>query len=486
MKARTYSAMMFIVAILFAMPKQANSADIELIDLGLSVRWANMNIDASAPSRNGGYYAWGETTTKSIYSWATYTHCSGSASSCQDIGSNISMNFIYDRAYNLSSKICMPTAAQWEELITQCTWTAATVDGVKGYTVKGPSGKTIFLPFSGCSYDGSSHGVGSNAYYWSANNTADNASKAQVAFIKSGATATVTSINRRTGAAIRAVETFSEIGRQYLYNYRQDGDFNGWPIIKVGEITYSSIDTLGVEHDDVVVQEILTSDGFYRIPLNAIDSLVFKVHPNNDIMTYHTCPDAGHPHIIDLGLPSGTKWACCNVGANTPDGYGGYYAWGEMEEKEVYMPETYTYCDGTWYGFYDIGANICGTEYDVASVKWGEAWQMPSLDHIMELINCCSCTMVTINGINGNMFVGPSGGSIFIPFSGVIHGSDLEYCGGYGSYWSGTQYPYDKSNAYTLCHESGYAGYCHGLGRQGGNSVRPVWIESKDKSDGDR
>ena len=52
--------------------------------------------------------------------------------------------------------------------------------------------------------------------------------------------------------------------------------------------------------------------------------------------SYLTCPDNNHPHIIDLGLPSGTKWACCNVGASIPEGYGYYYAWGETETKDHY------------------------------------------------------------------------------------------------------------------------------------------------------
>ena len=183
-----------------------------LVDLGLSVKWANKNIDALASSGQGGYYAWGETATKSTYSWATYKYCSGTASSCTNIGSNIAKNKTYDRAYAYSTSYCLPTATQWNELVTKCTWTAATVNGVKGYNVKGPSGSTIFLPFSGCSYDGKSYGSGTYGYYWTANNVSSDASKAQAAYVKASTTTTVPSLNRRTGCAIRAVASTTSGG----------------------------------------------------------------------------------------------------------------------------------------------------------------------------------------------------------------------------------------------------------------------------------
>lgn len=83
------------------------------------------------------------------------------------------------------------------------------------------------------------------------------------------------------------------------------------------------------------------------------------------------CPDENHPHMIDLGLPSGTKWACCNVGASNPEDYGNYYAWGETQPKSVYNSVTYLYCTGQdidgdgWIdknlSFVNIGSDIAGT-----------------------------------------------------------------------------------------------------------------------------
>ena len=88
----------------------------QLVDLGLSVKWANMNVDATALSGKGGYYAWGETATKTKYSWATYKYCSGTAASCQNIGSDISQNATYDKAFKDNNTMCMPTATQWKEI----------------------------------------------------------------------------------------------------------------------------------------------------------------------------------------------------------------------------------------------------------------------------------------------------------------------------------------------------------------------------------
>lgn len=88
------------------------------------------------------------------------------------------------------------------------------------------------------------------------------------------------------------------------------------------------------------------------------------------------CPDANHPHAIDLGI--GVKWVCCNVGASAPWEYGDYYAWGETTTKNVYDDETYKYYDEINEEYINIGNEIAGTKYDVAHVKWGGKWKMPN------------------------------------------------------------------------------------------------------------
>ncbi len=132
------------------------------------------------------------------------------------------------------------------------------------------------------------------------------------------------------------------------------------------------------------------------------------------------CPDNHHPHLIDLGLPSGTKWACCNVGATKPEAYGGYFAWGETSEKALYDQKTYIYYDTTSNTYKDIGMNISGTQYDVAHMKWGGAWKMPTSDQWQELREHCSSEYTTMNGTQGRLFVSKTNGNIiFLPAAGM-------------------------------------------------------------------
>ena len=166
-----------------------------------------------------------------------------------------------------------------------------------------------------------------------------------------------------------------------------------------------------------------------------------------------SCPDNNHPHVIDLGLPSGTKWACCNVGASTPMDNGGYYAWGETDEKETYNWDNYShYSNGKCL---DIGYDIANTQYDVAHVKWGGAWVIPSMEQIQELFDNCTYTYTRIetDATFGGLFTGPNGNAIFLPPAhpirngnsqddDILDSSDGEMNSAndemppYGAYWS--------------------------------------------------
>ena len=183
-----------------------------------------------------------------------------------------------------------------------------------------------------------------------------------------------------------------------------------------------------------------------------------------------SCPDANHPHMIDLGI--GTLWACCNVGASAPEQYGGYYAWGETHEKAVYNWDTYQY-GGSWDNVVNIGSDISGTQYDAATANWGAPWRMPTLDEIKKLVNNCTSTWTTENGVYGRRFTGPSRGSIFLPAAGLRWDSGLNNAGNYGYFWSSTLYGSSPYYAYFLDVYSGGAGWHYGS-RGSGHTVRPV------------
>lgn len=150
----------------------------------------------------------------------------------------------------------------------------------------------------------------------------------------------------------------------------------------------------------------------------------------------------GHEYV-DLGLS--VKWATCNVGASKPEDYGDYYAWGETEVKSNYSWDTYKYYTNT-NGDYrvdddelqSIGSDISGTQYDVAYVKWGTSWRMPTRTEYEELLYKCIWTRTTQVGYNGYKVTGPNGNSIFLPAAGYRVGSWHEDAGEMGSYWSST------------------------------------------------
>ena len=186
---------------------------------------------------------------------------------------------------------------------------------------------------------------------------------------------------------------------------------------------------------------------------------------------------------VDLGLPSGLMWAAYNVGATKPEEYGGYYAWGETEEKTDYSWETYKWCNGSAatmtkyctdssYGTVD-NKTVLDPEDDVAHVEWGGSWRMPTFEEQKELLNNCDWTWTTLNGVNGYRVTGPNGNSIFLPAAGFRNGSGVFFRGSNGDYWSGLLNGSCSDSAYYLYFESGGQGWGNDY-RCGGRSVRPV------------
>lgn len=160
---------------------------------------------------------------------------------------------------------------------------------------------------------------------------------------------------------------------------------------------------------------------------------------------------------VDLGLS--VKWANCNVGAKSPEEYGGYYAWGETEEKGNYAETSYKYFrdldgDGDYYdddeNWINIGSCISGTSYDVARVKCGGGWRMPTLDEIKELFDKCSWQWATVNGKDGQKVTGPNGNFIFLPAAGFRDDTNFAGRGSYGYYWSGTLYEKYSHSAHSF------------------------------------
>ena len=204
---------------------------------------------------------------------------------------------------------------------------------------------------------------------------------------------------------------------------------------------------------------------------------------------------------VDLGLPSGLKWASCNLGASKPEEYGGYYQWGGLEDvtdTSIYLDwsncpyhtGSYSYGDKGWTKYipsnkssYWSGSGkpdnktILDPEDDVAHVKLGGKWRMPTESEFNELRNNCQCSWVTYKGVKGYKFTSKKSGYtdkwIFLPAAGYRRGDCLYFAGSYGDYWSSSL---DTDCPNYAC----YVGFDSGdmdtdyYDRSDGQSVRPV------------
>lgn len=203
---------------------------------------------------------------------------------------------------------------------------------------------------------------------------------------------------------------------------------------------------------------------------------------NNEMVLTRTTEKVERYRAVDLGLS--VKWATCNVGASKPEDYGDYYAWGETTTKSDYDWDTYKWCKGTDdtmtkyctesdYGTVDSCITLTSSD-DVATVKWGSKWRMPTEEEMKELDEDCTWTWTTQNGVVGMKVTGPNGNSIFLPAAGYRDGTDLHHRGSVGVYWSATLDVGLSYQAYRLLFVSGYWPLSYWKYRSRGFTVRPV------------
>ena len=457
-----------------------------MINLGLpsGTLWSCCNIDTTnpddqSPTHYGGYYAWGETEEKNEYSWSSYIHCNGSSSTCHDIGSDIA-GTQYDVAHvKWGGFWVMPTSNQLDELYNNCTYTWTVMNGVSGGLFTSVNGGKIFFPATGCRWYDSIDGADTYGNCWSSSLSStlawdlyftsgrvrrDGDQRAfgyavRPVFLKTSAPLQLSESNI---SLVVGRETFVEItSGNGSYTVSSSDESVAIALIEGNLVKVSAV---GVGTSTITVTSTKSGD---------IATIEVMVNPAPAPVSYLTCPDNHHPHLIDLGLPSGTKWACCNVGATTPEVYGGYYAWGETVEKDVYNINTYIYYDGN---YKDLGTDISGTQYDVAHVKWGGSWMMPNLEQLKELCNNCSYTWTSVNGIIGGQFTGSNGGTIFLPVAGERIDDGISNNGTYGFYWTSSKDSNSSYYAYAndLYFNSTRLYTNHISYRIYGNTVRPV------------
>ncbi len=453
---------------------------IQAVDLGLSVEWANMNIGANAPEDYGDYFAWGETEPKDYYDWETYKWCKGSKNTltkyCTDpdwgtVDDKTTLELEDDAAHvNWGGTWRMPTIAELTELEEMCSWEWTTQNGVNGNKVTGPNGNSIFLPAAGYSVADNLLSAGDYVNYWSSSLNLDDDDYAYLLYFDSDGSFWFNFGNRYLGRPVRAVcPTIISLSETSL-------------VLKSGKTVQL---TATVEPVDAGTVTWTSND---ESVATVADGFVTAIAEGTAVITAEvagvqaTCSVTVTNHeYVDLGLS--VKWATMNVGANAPEEYGDYFAWGETEPKDNYNWLTYKWCRGSYdtmtkyctsskYGSVD-NKTVLDLEDDAARANWGGTWRMPTVDEIKELVKNCSWKWTTQSGVNGLKLTGPNGNSIFLPAAGSRSYDGLSWAGYYGYYWSSSLSPDDDDCANLLIFGSGGSNWDNN-DRSKGRSVRAV------------
>ena len=412
------------------------------LDLPSGTLWASCNVGANSPEEFGNYFAWGETEPKENYCWETYKYCKGSSSTltryCNQsqygyngFTDNLTELLPEDDAAtaNWGNEWMTPSKAQYEELFNDgyTVVEQATENDVKGKKITSKrNGNSIFIPNAGYGYNTDIYPSGSthfwmssfsdrNPYsaYYSGENTSFRCNGLTVRPVRVREQGLVRQIILNKTALYLAINTSEQITATVL---PQNANYKN-------VVWESSDETVATVSSGLVTA---LSDGTCYITCRATDGS----------RVYGSCYTTVRRHDtkegVDLGLPSGTLWATCNVGASSPEEFGDYFAWGETAPKNEYTERNYKYCDN--------GSILYITKYvvqnpyraidnltellpedDAATVNWGSEWKTPSKDQVEELFyeDFCSTEFTTLNGVNGLRVTSKmNGNSIFLPNAG--------------------------------------------------------------------
>ena len=474
------------------------------VDLGLSVKWARYNVGATQPEECGDYFAWGETSPKPEYKWANYSYGTAKNGPFSEyvldpnygtVDHKTILDLADDAAYaSWGGDWRMPSQEEFEELRTNCTWTWTQKNGVYGYrvtsNVSGYTDNSIFLPANGMFNGSSLSDGGTIGNYWSSSSSEENTYHAispyfSSSYVKSG------NCYRYFGLGIRpvqgAVVPVSSIDITAMLEIMEGRTATLSASVLPANATYKGI-TWSSSDDSIA-----TVDASGKVTAVSIGKATITAY-SADAATTGACevsvPEAPKPQAVDLGLPSGLKWASWNVGASVPEEYGDYFAWGETVPKEDYDWSTYKWCNGAYNkltkycnyysSFWDSTEPIdnkttLDLEDDAARANWGGSWRMPTDAECTELRNNCTWTWTTQNGVNGRLVTSKTNSnSIFLPAAGYRYGTRLYDVGSDGSYWSSSLSTGGPDDAYDVYFLSGDVYWGDYGDRCGGFSVRPV------------
>ena len=477
----------------FTTESGGSGGDHAYVDLGLpsGLLWATCNVGADNPEDYGDYFAWGETQPKDTYSWSNYQYCMGSSTTLTKYCNNSSYGYngFTDNlttllpeddaaTANWGNDWRMPTKEEFQELYNNTTVTWTTQNGVNGRLFTASNGNSLFLPAAGYRGSSSLDYAGSYGYYWSSSLYTGSPLNAWALDFSSD-DCNMYYGSRDYGHSVRPVRVGSFVITATGSPSEGGAVSGGGTYAEGAECTLTA--TPSEDWSFVNWTEsgnVVSTNATYTFTVNADRSLVAN-------FTYN---GGGDDHAyVDLGLPSGLLWATCNVGADNPEDYGDYFAWGETQPKDTYSWSTYQYCNGSYntltkycdnssYGYNGFTDNLTTLlpEDDAATANWGSDWRMPTQAEWQELLDNTTVTWTTQNGVNGRLFTASNGNSLFLPPAGYRFDSSLNGAGRYGYYWSSsldTGYP---CNAWRLFFSSGGYGMSDIGIRYYGHSVRPV------------
>ena len=456
----------------------------EAVDLGLpsGLKWSTCNIGASSPEEYGDYFAWGETSPKSIYEWTTYRWCNGDEGTLVKYNNDSSFGTVDNRgSLELSDDVAhvtwgdnwrMPRVDELLELIESCTWTWTTMGGTNGYRVTASNGNSIFLPAAGARSSDMLLFDNSSGYFWTSSLHQGNPNCAYHLHFHSSKVEREFYSMRFCGMPIRPVY----------------GDYSS--VIHVNSISLdkSSI-TLTEGTTDVLRASVspacasdttcLWSTSNSSVATVSSEGIITAVGAGSAVVTAMsndggkraTCTVTVSPATglengydwVDLGLS--VKWAQYNVGASTANGTGFYFAWGETSAKSTYSWENYVFRTSG-----DSDSNVKFEKYntsstrgtvdnkttlelsdDAAHVNWGGNWRMPTEDELEELIANCTYQWTAMDGRSGCLLTSNKNGkSIFFPELGWRYGSLLSNAGSGGYYWTSSLYTGNPHRAWSV------------------------------------
>lgn len=427
----------------------------EAVDMGLpsGLKWASYNLGASSPEQPGAYFAWGETEPKEDYSWKTYKWCNGTSSSLTkyctsnnygiEDGKKLLDSEDDVAVVKLGETWRLPTSSEWVELKNNCLKEWTSLQGVYGYLYTSKiNGNSIFIPAAGC-YNGTTKlDEENNSYCWlsSVNNQ-----RAYRANDKLGSTE---SVNRSYGIPVRpvlginwskttvTVMTKDAIGIEEFFAI-MNGSVSitsDWsPKPTVGFLLSTSLSTIETavasskttwfmeasldQNGEFSLKDTLDiATDYYFVACAIIGDHKFY----GDILHFTTKDYPYSAEAIDMGLPSGLKWASYNLGASVPEETGALFSWGEIKPKLEGEWDNYKWWSKDKgmikYSPLVDGKTELDPDDDAASVKLGGTWRIPSAEEREELTKNSTIVKFTKDGKEGLRITSNiTGNSIFLP-----------------------------------------------------------------------